>query len=147
VFAFLSSVASKDPAVGTKRVNNAEFLLEYVVAILKTVDIQGQPAQDMLADFLGRENARLFLHELRNWLRSPYVNLEDWDRNVQYPAVSETKGTERSEDTEVGSSAPAPEARTARSGRTARGRGGDRYRPYYDRNQRLEGARRRWNPD
>ena len=37
----------------------------------------------MLQDFLGRDNTRLFLHELKAWLRSPYT-LEDWDRHVQY---------------------------------------------------------------
>lgn len=73
-------------ATRRRRTNNAEFLLEYVVAILKTVDIQGScgQAEDMLKEFLGRDHARLFLHELRAFLRSPYVNLEDWDRNVQY---------------------------------------------------------------
>jgi hypothetical protein len=56
------------------------------VAILKTVDIQGSggQAEEMLQEFLGRENTRLFLHEMRAWLRSPFTNLEDWDRNVQY---------------------------------------------------------------
>ncbi len=70
----------------TKRASNAEFLLEYIVAILKTVDIKGSAGQseDMLQEFLGRDNARLFLHELKAWLRSPYITLESWDRNVQY---------------------------------------------------------------
>ena len=70
-----------------RRASNAEFLLEYILAILKTVDIkssQGQ-AEEMLAEFLGRDNAQLFLHELRAWLRSPYTELEGWDRHVQYP--------------------------------------------------------------
>jgi len=60
--------------------------LEYIVAILKTVDIQGSggQAEDMLHEFLGRDNTRLFLHELRAWLRSPYTSLDDWDRHVQY---------------------------------------------------------------
>ncbi|CEJ57067.1 hypothetical protein PMG11_05775 [Penicillium brasilianum] len=71
-----------------RRANNAEFLLEYVVAILRTVDIKGSAgqAEELLSDFLGRDNARLFLHELLAWLRSPYDSLEDWDRHVQYPA-------------------------------------------------------------
>ena len=69
-----------------RRARNAEFLLEYIVAILKTVDIKGSggQAEDMLQEFLGRENARLFLHELGAWLRSPYTSLSDWDRAVQY---------------------------------------------------------------
>ncbi|KAL2135168.1 hypothetical protein VTI74DRAFT_9485 [Chaetomium olivicolor] len=70
-----------------RRRNNAEFLLEYIIAILKTVDVQGSAgqAEAMLADFLGREHAPLFLHELRSWLRSPAGSLAEWDREVQYP--------------------------------------------------------------
>ncbi|MCJ1294288.1 hypothetical protein MMC34_005846 [Xylographa carneopallida] len=83
VFEFLSPDTSNDV---TRKAGNAEFLLEYIVAILKTVDIKGSggQAQDMLQEFLGRDNTRLFLHELRAWLRSPYLALEAWDRNVQY---------------------------------------------------------------
>ncbi|KAE8153977.1 hypothetical protein BDV25DRAFT_136347 [Aspergillus avenaceus] len=69
-----------------RRGSNAEFLLEYVIAILRTVDIKGSAGQAelLLRDFLGRDNACLFLHELQAWLRSPYTSLEDWDRHVQY---------------------------------------------------------------
>lgn len=94
VFAFLSDSAEGDgdsmqqqPQAQSRRRDNAEFLLEYIVAIIKTVDIQGSAGQgeDMLTGFLGRDNARLFLHELRNWLRSPCQSLAVWDREVQYP--------------------------------------------------------------
>ncbi len=81
VFQFLNPDGEEGP---TRRANNAEFLLEYIVAILKTVDVKGSQAEDMLQDFLGRDNTRLFLHELKAWLRSPYMTLEDWDRHVQY---------------------------------------------------------------
>ena len=97
VFSFLSSSTDdddKEPPHSSQdrsrrqqqRASNAEFLLEYVVAILKSVDIMGSAgqAEDMLVDFLGRESTKLFLHELRAWLRSPYTKLEDWDRAVQY---------------------------------------------------------------
>ncbi|KUJ14707.1 RING finger domain protein, partial [Mollisia scopiformis] len=86
VFSFLSPDSAASGSSGDRRANNAEFLLEYIIAILKTVDIQGSSgqAEEMLKDFLGRENTRLFLHELRAWLRSPFTSLEDWDRNVQY---------------------------------------------------------------
>ena len=69
-----------------RRANNAEFLLEYIIAILRTVDIKGSggQAEDLLQEYIGRRNARLFLHELHAWLRSPYNSLEDWDRAVQY---------------------------------------------------------------
>lgn len=65
---------------------NVEFLLEYIVSLLKTTEIKGASgkAEDMLGDFLGAENTRIFLHELNAWLRSPYTNLDDWDRHVQY---------------------------------------------------------------
>jgi hypothetical protein len=90
VFEFLSmdteSSSSHADPVRRRRANNAEFLLEYIIAILKTVDIQGScgQAEDMLQEFLGRDNTRLFLHELRAFLRSPYATLENWDRAVQY---------------------------------------------------------------
>ncbi|KAK4124315.1 hypothetical protein N657DRAFT_644539 [Parathielavia appendiculata] len=79
-----------------RRRNNAEFLLEYIVAILKTVDLQGSAgqAEAMLTDFLGHEHARLFLHELRCWLRSPAPSLAAWDREVQYPDSSEPEPVE-----------------------------------------------------
>lgn len=85
VFEFLNPDDSEAEGV-TRRASNAEFLLEYIVAVLKTVDIKGSggQAEDMLQEFLGRDNTRLFLHELRAWLRSPYTSLEDWDRHVQY---------------------------------------------------------------
>lgn len=92
VFEFLSP----DNASGSdRRANNAEFLLEYIVAILKTVDIQGSSgqAEDMLQEFLGRDATRLFLHELRAWLRSPYNSLDDWDRHVQYNEAGTKHGT------------------------------------------------------
>ncbi|KAE8407201.1 hypothetical protein BDV37DRAFT_28845 [Aspergillus pseudonomiae] len=82
-----SSVARPGQArLESRRGSNAEFLLEYIIAILRTVDIKGSAgqAESLLQDFLGRDNARLFLHELQAWLRSPYTSLSDWDRNVQY---------------------------------------------------------------
>ncbi|KAF7550560.1 hypothetical protein G7Z17_g5638 [Cylindrodendrum hubeiense] len=95
-------------ATARRRANSAEFLLEYIIAVLKSVDIMGSggQAENMLADFLGRDDTRLFLHELRAWLRSPYTKLEDWDRAVQYDD-SETRTStpeiERSTATETGS--------------------------------------------
>lgn len=97
VFSFLSlddaadnrdrpATERRQTATERRRANNAEFLLEYIVAVLKSVDIMGSAgqAEDMISDFLGRDNTKLFLHELRAWLRSPFTKLEDWDRAVQY---------------------------------------------------------------
>lgn len=79
VFTFLDNAAAP-------RGGNRDFLIEYIVAILRTNELKGANghAEDLLADFVGRGNARLLLHELEAWLRSPYTALENWDRNVQY---------------------------------------------------------------
>lgn len=71
---------------GERPVRNAEFLLEYVMALLRNVDIKDSTgkAESLLREFLGRENARLFLHELEAWLRSPFHDILDWDDAVQY---------------------------------------------------------------
>lgn len=150
VFSFLSdptpapepttTSAAHDSLLLLRRRNNAEFLLEYVVAVLKTVDLQGSAgqAEAMLADFLGRAHARLFLHELRGWLRSPAQSLAAWDREVQYPEPEAGAGHEHDpeveRETEVGPGA-------SRSGngsrvvsgsgegeRSWRDRGGDHWR-------------------
>ena len=86
VFEYLNPGVNNVEQGAVRRAKNAEFLLEYIIAILKSVDIKGPDgqAEDMLQEFLGRDDARLFLHELRAWLRSPYTLLEDWDRHVQY---------------------------------------------------------------
>ena len=91
VFRFLYTYDDDDwreveNVVRVQRPCRAEFLLEYIVAILKAMDTQGSAgqAEELVSEFLGRDNARLFLHELRAWLRSPCKTLEDWDRLVQY---------------------------------------------------------------
>lgn len=93
VFDTKARVDEHDGGAKKRRANNAEFLLEYIIGIMKTVNLKGSGghAEELLKDFLGRDDAKLFLHELRAWLRSPYVALEDWDRNVQYS--EETKLT------------------------------------------------------
>lgn len=68
-------------------VRNREFVLEYILAVLKQFDVKAADgrAEDLLTEFLERGNARLLLHELHSWLRSPYTTLGSWDRTVQYP--------------------------------------------------------------
>ena len=135
---------------GLSRANNAEFLLEYIIAILKTVDIKGSggQAEDMLQEFLGGENSRLFLHELRAWLRSPYTSLEDWDHAVQYPTkswqaeearprvrVQSSNGPQRA----LGypsAMATTPRTRHQPSHHHRVSPYGDRYRPRYDEERR-----------
>jgi hypothetical protein len=86
VFSFLHTDPEGTPSDGATTSSGAEFLLTYIVSILKTVDIKASNghAEDLLQEFLGRENTRLFLHELNSWLRSPFTRLQEWDRNVQY---------------------------------------------------------------
>jgi len=125
----------------SRRANNAEFLLEYIVAILKTVDMKGcgGQAEDMLQEFLGRDNTRLFLHELRAWLRSPYSFLEDWDRHVQYDGATASDGpVEKSQantsEQEMRQRNPPNFSDTAeRRRRDRKYIGTDRYAPYQDR--------------
>lgn len=75
---------------------NIEFLIEYIIAVLKKIEIKDSEgaAKDLVAEFLGAENAALFLHELESWLRSPYETLSNWDSHVQYAAPA-AKAEER----------------------------------------------------
>ncbi|KAI6851218.1 hypothetical protein KC332_g1937 [Hortaea werneckii] len=79
VFSFLDTASAP-------RGGNREFLLEYIVAILRTNDLKAADgkAEDLLSDFLGRSNAQQLFHELGAWLRSPYVDLRQWDGAVRY---------------------------------------------------------------
>lgn len=86
-----------------RRSSNAEFLLDYIISILRTIDIKAASgaAEDLLQEFLGRDHARLFLHELQAFLRSPYTTLRDWDAAVQYdePAIMAEQRRGRSSET------------------------------------------------
>ncbi|KAK5715670.1 hypothetical protein LTR17_016739 [Elasticomyces elasticus] len=80
VFTFL------DAACTRRAGNTREFLVEYIIAVLKVNEVKGSDghAEDLVAEFLGREHAGLMLHELSSWLRSPHSRLEAWDAQVQY---------------------------------------------------------------
>ncbi|KAI2001416.1 hypothetical protein LOY97_006524 [Ophidiomyces ophidiicola] len=69
---------------------NSEFLLEFIIAILRNIDIRGNGGQahQILQEFLGKRNAQLFLHELQAWLRSPFNLLQDWDMATQYDEIA-----------------------------------------------------------
>ncbi|KAJ5555194.1 hypothetical protein N7535_007635 [Penicillium sp. DV-2018c] len=131
----------------SRRANNAEFLLEYIIAILRTVDLKGSAgqAEELLSDFLGREHACLFLHELQAWLRSPYNSLEDWDRNVQYPNTprhryeGEQRGSDRPD------RRPTPVYNRSRPQRS-RGQYRSRSQEALDRSRRLQQAQQRYHP-
>ena len=153
VFSFLhgSDRGDSNTLVQSPSIDNAEFLLEYVIAILKTVDIKGSggQAEEMLQEFLGRDNTRLCLHELRAWLRSPFEAIEDWDRSVQYgtepsgqkestPATrSVAEGSASRPDSIGRSSPPGQQSHRLQADRASHG---DFYRPRY-RDQRHERGR------
>lgn len=86
VFSFLHTDSAGSVSQAATTSSNAEFLLSYIVSILKMVDIKASNghAENLLAEFLGQSSSRLFLHELNAWLRSPYTRLKDWDEEVQY---------------------------------------------------------------
>lgn len=148
--------ADGDVALRRRRVSNAEFFLEYIVAILKTVDIQasGGQAEDMIGEFLGREDARLFLHELRAWLRSPCGSLSAWDRLVQYGDRSRLVQDEAREDVDDGAEGASiypdhysPVYTHGRHGRDKRRRF-EPYRLRWDTDaDRIRDASRRYTPD
>lgn len=144
VFEFLNADRAQEASV-TKRANNAEFLTEYIVAILKTVDIKGAggQAEDILEEFLGRDNTRLFLHELRSWLRSPYDSLEDWDRHVQYNGDinAHSESAEGREDHKEYDEPPRMPRTGAHYNRMHRRPIGDRYSPYHDHRPRYRNPR------
>lgn len=108
VFEFLSHSEAGSNVDGRRQrqQNSFEFVLEYVIAILKTVDLQASSghAETLLSDFLGRDNCQIFLHELRNFLRSPF-SIEAWDRHVQYDEskpASSSRSQDASEEVIVG---------------------------------------------
>ena len=65
---------------------NSEFLVEYVVGVLKSVSLRGSAgqAEEILAEVLGKENAQIFVHELNAFMRSPFTRLQSFDDFVQY---------------------------------------------------------------
>lgn len=93
VFDFLNPDSTEHPMQGgqlDRRSTNAEFLLEYIIEILKVIQIKGSSgqAEELLKDYLGRANAKLFLHELESWLRSPCERIMEWDQMVQYASAA-----------------------------------------------------------
>ena len=99
VFNFLDPDSSEFPSaegrsnsrnvdgVPRRKPTNCEFLLEYIIAILRAIPLKGSEgqAEALITEYLGVHNSRLFLHELESWLKSPLEEVEEWDEVVQYP--------------------------------------------------------------
>ncbi|KAF2155317.1 hypothetical protein K461DRAFT_292187 [Myriangium duriaei CBS 260.36] len=77
VFSFLSTTG------------RLEFVLEYIVGIMRRLELKGADGavENLLSEVLGREGARLVVHEMGAWMESAFERLEDWDRVVQYADV------------------------------------------------------------
>jgi len=86
VFGFLDR--QRTGSTRGQRGSSRDFLLEYIIAVFKTHEPKAAEghAEDLITEFLGRDDAKLLLHELDAWLRSPYTSLEVWDSHVQYAA-------------------------------------------------------------
>ncbi|PSK53883.1 hypothetical protein B9Z65_7689 [Elsinoe australis] len=69
-----------------KTTSRLEFVLEYIVGMLRKLEIKGADGgmENLVAEVLGRAGAKLLLHEIGAWLESSFDRLEDWDRAVQY---------------------------------------------------------------
>ena len=69
-----------------RKVNSLETLAGYIVRLLSSIDLQesGGLVEGRLRGLFGLDKTRLFLHELKSWLRSPYSAIDAWDRHVQY---------------------------------------------------------------
>jgi E3 ubiquitin-protein ligase Topors len=61
---------------------DVDIWVDYVVALLKTHELQSDEAQSLLASVL-HDKAGLFAHELLCFARSP-LNMEAYDATVQY---------------------------------------------------------------
>lgn len=79
VFSFLTEPSQQQPV-------NQEWLLEFIICILRTIDPRDMSdwAHHILTETLGHENARLFLHELSSWMRSPFRYVKDWEDVMDY---------------------------------------------------------------
>ncbi|KPI40278.1 uncharacterized protein AB675_7786 [Cyphellophora attinorum] len=68
------------------RPTTAPFLTNFVLAILTQLDLSGAgdsfQAVDLLAEYLGGSDARLFVYELKAFLNSGCGTLREWDEEV-----------------------------------------------------------------
>ncbi|KAJ7727272.1 hypothetical protein B0H16DRAFT_259763 [Mycena metata] len=78
---------------------DVEFLTQFIISIMKAIDIRSESAVKLLSEFLdldapyvegGRHvNAEHFAHEVYSYVRSPYKDLFVYDSVVQYEVTAE----------------------------------------------------------
>ncbi|WWC87479.1 uncharacterized protein L201_002368 [Kwoniella dendrophila CBS 6074] len=70
-----------------------EFLITYIISLLKIIDIRSEPAIRLLTDYLNLNQefpnnpTEHFSHELYSFLRSPFKDLRKWDEAIQYDPI------------------------------------------------------------
>lgn len=64
-----------------------EFLVGYGVSIASQLELRSDSATRLMSEFLGERDAEHFLHETSSFLRSPYSDIRNYDRAVQYEWV------------------------------------------------------------
>lgn len=72
------------PGSPRRRASHTEHLIQSIAILIWCFDFKDESAEHFLAEDLGRDYARLFLHELAGWMRSPCRTLAEYDQLVQY---------------------------------------------------------------
>ena len=69
------------PPTSNRRPTTAPFLQNYILLIIQQIDLAGAAgaAVDLIAEYLGKHEAVLFVHELRSFLGSGCASLHEWD--------------------------------------------------------------------
>lgn len=65
--------------------SNAGFLIEFIIGVLKSVDLRGSAgqAEEMVAEFLGKENAQIFVSYNKELLRLLSTQLTSSSRSMK----------------------------------------------------------------
>ena len=63
-------------------IQDVELILEYIVALLKTIDLKTNQGKECLQEYLGI-HTELFIHELFCFAKS-FLNMEAYDQVVEY---------------------------------------------------------------
>ncbi|APA13452.1 hypothetical protein SS1G_07931 [Sclerotinia sclerotiorum 1980 UF-70] len=77
---------SPNHSIGPNQVEEIRsFVVNKIVDLLKQYDLQDKAVEiEQAAKEYLSGHARLFLHELRAWIESPFETLEQWHRNTTY---------------------------------------------------------------
>ncbi|RDA84978.1 hypothetical protein CP532_3875 [Ophiocordyceps camponoti-leonardi (nom. inval.)] len=84
-----SSPSSQQQLRRRRPTATVERLVGHMIFLLCHFEIRGNDGalEDIVTTYLGRDNARLLLHELHSFLRSPFESPREWDVHVQYPSL------------------------------------------------------------